>query len=116
MTKWEDMTESGVPYDDKGYQNIRIALILSFLALSLSVSSLWFGAQYLKWPVIIISICAFIPLILGFRDKENPYVLWAALLLAIGAIMIQYWIIALLILFILAIIVTILSFFGVPLS
>ncbi|MGH1456777.1 MAG: hypothetical protein ACRBDI_08345 [Alphaproteobacteria bacterium] len=116
MTKWEDMTESQAPYDDKGYQNIRIALIISVLAMCLSVSGLWIGAEYWKWLTIITSLCAFIPTILGFRDKENPYILWCAVVMAIGAIMLQYWMIAIFILFVLAIIVTILSVFGVPLS
>lgn len=116
MEKWEDMTEKAPAYKDSGYQNARIALLVSIIALLLSISGFWIDAEYWNAVAITTSVATIIPLILGMKEKESPYLLWSALGISICAIMLQYWMIAMLILFILAVIVTILSFFGVPLS
>ena len=114
MAKWEDMTEKKEPYADGGYQNVRTSLIIALSALAMSVYGLWLDSEYWRWCVALMALASFVPAIFGYRDRENPYILWSAVAVAIGAIMLQYWMMALLILFILAVLVTILSLFGVP--
>ncbi len=114
MKKWEEMTEKKELYADGGYQNVRTSLIIALCALAMSVYGIWFDSEYWRWGVALMALASFVPAIFGYRDKESPYILWPAIVMAISAIMLQYWMIALLVLFILAAIVTILSLFGVP--
>jgi hypothetical protein len=113
VRKWEDMSEKNKLYSDRSYQSARIALIISTFALLMSVYSFWLDSQVLSWVIILMAVGSIIPVIFGFKDKENPYILWSSLAVAICAILLQYWVIALFIVVIFAILVTILSLLGV---
>ncbi len=115
MKKWEDMSEKTNSYLDQGYKNARTSLMLAVFSISLAITGFWITEEYWNIFTTAVALTAFIPGILGFRDRENPYILSSAIALATCSIMLQYWVFAVAIILLVLIVIIIFSILGVPL-
>lgn len=113
MASFDEMTDK-MEKQPRGVHYVRMALIISGISLALSIGAFWMqNVEYMPVIVSVVAIGAMVNAIMGLSQRENPFIGSTAIIFALTAIGLQFWLIALITLVIFILLVGLLSFLGV---